>query len=78
MATALSKQYYIAGAHVQMKTFILATILSFDAVCVGSSVIIMLQKSKQTSLRKMFTSISAGVGDLPCFPTFFSMIPNQT
>ena len=27
-------------------------ILSFDAVCVGLPVIIMLQKSKQTSLRK--------------------------
>ena len=28
-------------------------ILSFDVVCVGSPVIIMLQKSKQTSLRKI-------------------------
>ena len=35
------------------------TVLSYDAVCVGSSVIIMS------------TSISAGVGELPCFPTFF-------
>ena len=26
----------------------------------------------------MSTSISAGVGNLPCFPTFLSMIPNQT
>ena len=24
----------------------------------------------------MSTSTSVGVGDLPCFPTFFSMIPN--
>ena len=26
----------------------------------------------------VFASISAGVGNLPSFPTFFSMIPNQT
>ena len=43
MATALLKQHLIAGACVQMKT---GAILSFDAVCIGSPVIIMLQKSK--------------------------------
>ena len=26
----------------------------------------------------MFANIYAGVGDLPCFLTFFSMIPNRT
>ena len=79
--------------HIQTKT-ISGAILSFDAVCAGSPVIIMLQKCKQTSTRKIeILSLIRDhrkkvwkQGRLPApsdilvsgFPTFFSMIPNQT
>ena len=53
MATALSKQFFdfwgmCSDENINSRS---GTILSFDAVCMGSPVIIMFQKSKQTSFR---------------------------
>ena len=49
MATALSKQYLIAGGRgcCSDKNINSGPILSFDAVCMGSPVITMLQNSEQ-------------------------------
>ena len=46
MDTVLSKQFVIAGARSD-ETINSGAIISFDAVCVGSPFIIMLQKIKK-------------------------------
>ena len=66
----------IDGVHVQSEKNTYGTILSFDAICAGlishSNVtkrIYLIPNSVSKDL--IFTSISASVGYLHCFPTFF-------